>query len=276
MLKKWNKKKSLLFIGVLLLASVVSTALVIAVRGKKETEPVPPQFYFAKSEKVPSVTDVVGDRTFEAIPEEEEETSSGEALSVEKYRYFSSDTSDADVRSYMDYLMENKNFLDITEAEDESEADEKKGKTFRLTGPSEDEESYLEITITVENGSYTVSAVKEGKSWNSYIASLWEAEKNDRERVKQPEQGGTRQIAEEKVRSMSQKELKLPEPVSRYEFIAGPGLVYVDGKNFYRVSAYRKQENGTLTYECAYLMDYSSQNVCYKYNDVTEETEPLR
>lgn len=284
MFKNWNRKKTAaaVVIGLLFIAAGISAVLVVVSRRGRDSALLPPEFYFAKDEDIPSVTDVIGDREFENLSEKEalsgqaEPDSQRNGVSVEKYRYFSSGTSDTDVQKYMEYLTENKNFLNTTEPADSREEGGEKKEIYRLTGPSGDGECYLEITIEVEDGGYTVTAVKEGQAWNSYISQLWEEERKEQAQTEPVEQKSTRQKAEEKIGSMSREELKLPEPVDSYEFIAGPGLIYVDGKNFYRISAYRKKENGTLTYECAYLMDYTSGEICFKYNDVTEEKITLR
>ena len=120
-----------------------------------------------------------------------------------------------------------------------------------------------------------MTALKKGEAWNSYVTQLWDEEKK-RNRQKTPEEPkSTMQIAEEKVRSMSQEALKLQEPVDTYSFVCTPGLIKLEDKDFYRVSAYKKKENGTMIYECAYLVECASRKVSYKYNYVTEETELL-
>ena len=145
---------------------------------------------------------------------------------------------------------------------------------FRKLG-TEFSDAYLEIIIEAEDDSFTVTALKKGEAWNSYVTQLWDEEKK-KNRQKTPEEPkSTMQIAEEKVRSMSQEALKLQEPVDTYSFVCTPGLIKLEDKDFYRVSAYKKKENGTMIYECAYLVECASRKVSYKYNYVTEETELL-
>lgn len=200
----------------------------------------------------------------------------------EQYRYYPAEDAAADLQAYKEYLMQEKHFIEpaIEEEDDKGETKEEEKEEDSgelrciLAGPSSDENSYLEITLTAGQTACTVTAVKKGEAWNSYVARLYEEEKKKVQ--KQPEEPiSTRQIAEDTVRGMSQGQLALSEPVKNYEFITNPGLIMVEGTNYYRISAYKKQENGTLSYECAYLMDFDSGDVGYKYDDVTEALEPL-
>lgn len=287
-----RKKRIIIIAGILILAAAAAAAVsALAIkRGREEKAELPPESYFAKTEELPSVTDILGERNFEKLglgeaakvrkagAQEQEETetvpkeSAAEDL-MEKYRYYPVEDAKEEVHQYRDYLMSERNFLDVTGVDQEET--EKEGVSCRLAGPSREEGCYLEITIETEGSSYTVTAVKKKEPWNSYVSRLWEEEKTKKTAAETEEPKSSREIAEERVRSMTQAQLKLPEPVSSYEFIANPGLVNVDGKDYYQVGAYKKLENGTLTYECAYLMDYASGNVDYKYDDVTEKTEPL-
>lgn len=290
-----RKKRIIIITGILILVAVAAAAVsALAIkRGREEKAALPPESYFAKSEEIPSVTDILGERSFEklglgeaakvgkegASEQEETETvqedSAAEDELTEKYRYYPEEDAKEEARQYKDYLMNERNFLDVT-VEEQEETD-KEGISCRLAGPSREEGWYLEITIETEGSSYTITAVKKKEAWNSYVSRLWEEEKTKAtataEETQEPK--SSREIAEETVRSMTQTQLKLPDPVGSYEFISNPGLINVDGKEYYRVSAYKKLENGTLTYACAYLMDYASGNVDYKYDDVTEKTEPL-
>lgn len=267
--------------------------------------PSPPAYYFAKEDNISSLTEVVGERVFEEInpvddgdgestaaPEETTgqadtaapEETAGQADTAaldgeerEEYHYYPTEDAAADLQAYKDYLMQEKHFIEpAAEDEDMEDTTTEDPVEIRciLAGPSSDENSYLEITLAAGQTACTITAVKKDEAWDGYVARLYEEEKKKVQ--KQPEETiSTRQIAEDTVRGMSQGQLALPEPVKNYEFITNPGLIMVDGTNYYRVSAYKKQENGTLSYECAYLMDFASGDVSYKFDDVTEALEPL-
>lgn len=288
-----RKKRIIIIAGILILVAVAAAAVsaLVIKRGREEKAALPPESYFAKSEELPSVTDILGERSFEklglgeaakvgkegASEQEETETvqedSTAEDELTEKYRYYPEEDAKEEARQYRDYLMNERNFLDVTG--DAQEETEEEGAGCRLAGPSREDGWYLEITIETEGSSYTITAVKKKEAWNSYVSRLWEEEKTKETAEETQEPKSSREIAEETVRSMTQTQLKLPDPVGSYEFISNPGLINVDGKEYYRVSAYKKLENGTLTYACAYLMNYASGSVDYKYDDVTEKTEPL-
>ena len=310
MFKNVKKKTVVIMMAIILpvaAAALVCTFLVVK-KDEKEKPVLPPEYYFAKADELSSVTDIVGERSFEDLSPREEASGSTdgtgetqiqesseegnteaataeepgntdkEGLSVEKYRYIAGENTPTDVKEYIAYLTEKKNFIDLTQEEDEDEEEpeeEKKTYTYKLAGPSHDSDAYLEIIIEAEDDSFTVTALKKGEAWNSYVTQLWDEEKK-KNRQKTPEEPkSTMQIAEEKGRSMSQEALKLQEPVDTYSFVCTPGLIKLEDKDFYRVSAYKKKENGTMIYECAYLVECASRKVSYKYNYVTEETELL-
>ena len=180
------KKKTVIIMMVIILpvaaAALVCTLLVVK-KDEKEKPVLPPEYYFAKEDELSSVTDIVGERGFEDLsPRDEEsgsqdgteetevqesteegnaETTAAEAsvdadkegLSVEKYRYIAGENTPTDVKEYIAYLTEKKNFIDLTqeEGEDEEEPEEeKKTYTYKLAGPSHDSDAYLEITIEAE------------------------------------------------------------------------------------------------------------------------------
>ncbi len=312
---------------------------------------VPPDHYFARSEHISSVTDIVGERSLaqetsqpapsqeapqtleptlpngeaaaEGSPEKGDpekgdlgetvspegdsgESASGEAqesLTTETeaadaspetkvYRYRSSESARADVDSYIQYLKTEKHFIDVTDALAENEkkeggtpgsaasagassAEQGEQRIHRLAGASQDSDSYLSITITEEEDGYTVTTVKENQPWAAYFTQLWDSSLN-RAQLQNTEPQPTLATAEETVRKAGQELLKLPAPVSEYEFIAKRGLVRIDGNDYYCVSAYRSNDTETFDYECAYLLDASSGKIMYQYDEATGDARKLR
>lgn len=311
---KLSKKTFIIIVAaaVVLIATSVAAAFLGRSAARRDRTSEAPARYFAKSDDISSVTDILGERKFEEIGLEDKEPSAAEALEssraetaetseagaaqpsaggteesmtesapdaeegdVKSYIYFPESSVSEDVSEYLEYLKTEKKFLDISQGE-ESEEDSGEIKVYRLAGPAHDDKSHLEITIEAGADSYTITTVTSKEAWNSWVSQLWEDEKKkEKSNKKKDDTKSSMQLAQEAVGSMEENRLNLEETVNHYDFITGPGLIRVDGKNYYRVGAYKKQENGTITYECAYLVDYESGTVDFKYNDVTGETEPL-
>lgn len=226
----------------------------------------------------------------ESLPAETEAADASPETKV--YRYQSSESARADVDSYIQYLKTEKHFIDVTDAlaEDEkkeggtpgsaasagaSSAEQGERRIHRLAGASQDSDSYLSITITEEEDGYTVTTVKENQPWAAYFTQLWDSSLN-RAQLQNTEPQPTLATAEETVRKAGQELLKLPAPVSEYEFIAKRGLVRIDGNDYYCVSAYRSNDTETFDYECAYLLDASSGKIMYQYDEATGDARKLR
>lgn len=295
MLKKiGSKKKTVIIILAVAVALIIISIAALLGRSaaRRDRTPQPPARYFAKSEDLSSVTDIVGDRRFEAMMEEAaestEEASETAATenapaketeekgeNIERYAYFPTESVEEDVTAYMDYLKSEKTFLDVTEGEGEPE-EGAQTRIYRLSGPSQDEKCHLEITIEVGESSYTLTAVKVDEPWNSYVSGLWTDEKEKEANRKPEEAVSSMEMAQEAVKSLGEARLNLPKPIDQYDFRTGMGVVNVDGRDYYKVGTYERQENGTVTYECAYLVDFDSGTVAYKYNDATDEKEALK
>lgn len=219
----------------------------------------------------------------------------------EVYQYYpqEEDGIQKDIREYMEYLQSEKNFLDISDIMDADkemegvadllEEEDSQVQGYWLVGSGANPESYLILSIVQYPEYYQVRTKVGEKSFTQYVAGLWE----ERDQVQadtgllnagQPITGQrpavtspdvpTQQYLEEKIASMSQEELKLPEPTENYEFMVNNGAVYVEGTEYFRVTAYRPNEEGTLSYECTYLMDIDG-NLHYTYDEVTGEATPF-
>lgn len=295
---KLEKKTVIIILAVGIALMIISIAALLGrMAARRDRTPQPPARYFAKSENLSSVTEVVGDRRFETVTdgavENREETSAAEPAetsetgltesaaaeekgeNIERYAYFPTESVEEDVTAYMDYLKSEKTFLDVTEGEGDPE-EGAQTRIYRLSGPSEDEKCHLEITIEIADNSYTLTAAKVDEPWNSYVSGLWTEEKKKEANRKPEEAVSSMEMAQEAVKSLGEARLNLPKPIDQYDFRTGMGVVNVDGRDYYKVGTYERQENGTVTYECAYLVDYDSGAVAYKYNDATDEKEALK
>ncbi len=305
-----NKRVLVLMGAALLIVIMGSVQAIIMLTSQKKGEPeekaeAAPTHYFSKEEDISSVTEIVGERDFkklessEASPETEtkepidqkdipKESSAGPASRTSgpdaSYKYLHVEDTSADIKSYMDYLEDKKNFINITDNSEQSEsgqpsADETPktlSEFYQLAGPSKDSDSYLSITLESEADSYTVTTSKENQPWGTYFKDQWNQQKKiiaDFE--KQPKATNTIEQAEDAVRSLSQEKLGLAEASDSYEFIASPGISKIDGKNYYTVRTYKRQPDSTLIYIATYLFDYETSNVAFQYNEVTGKTTPL-
>ncbi len=215
----------------------------------------------------------------------------------EVYQYYPQEEGDVrkDIREYMEYLQSEKNFLDISDIMDSDkemegvadlvEEEDSQAQGFWLAGPAANAESYLILSIVQYPDFYQVRTKVGEKPWTQYVAGLWEERDQVQTDTVLPNPGQpqpavttpgvpTKQYLEEKIASMSQEELKLPEPTENYDFIVSEGVVYVEEEEYFRVTAYRPGEKGTLRYECTYLMDIDG-NLHYTYDEVTGEATPF-
>lgn len=310
-----NKKALVLLVAALMVVIVGAAAAIILLTLPKkvrteEKAAEAPAYYFSKEEGISSVTDVVGERSFEKVtvpkadqadnaeneePESEDsqggqtqaakesnaETTAGSNGQEETYKYLDVDDVSADLKSYRSYLEEEKNFIDVTgrkqTAESSAEESQKESTEFyQFAGPSKDSDSYLSITLEAETGSYTVTACKEKQSWSTYFKDIWNQQKKEIEDYeKVPKATNTIEKAEETVRAQGQEKLGLPEAADSYEFIAAPGISKIDGKDYYTVRTYKRQPDDTLNYVATYLFDYNTSNVAFQYNEATREITPL-
>lgn len=81
--------------------------------------------------------------------------------------------------------------------------------------------------------------------------------------------------AEETVRSADQELLDLQRPVADYKFISKRGLIRLDGNDYYCVSAYLPNVNGSFDYAGAYLLDSASGTITHHYDEATGEISAL-
>lgn len=294
-----SKKKILIPLSLAIICLVAGIAGGIFITLKKNAGPnTSPEYYFSKSEEVPSITGIVGERSIftsatetvrdavsfleaavnpKAEPTETAddpkaqplETSSEDSAIV--YNYVS-DTVKQDVDEYVAYLESEKNFIELTNLRKDEKAKDPSSNTRCLAGASQDKESFLSITITEDVDSYSISAVKENQPWDLFVAELW---KSSYHLLAAEDAVPTTVSAEEQVRSATQKELNLPYPPENYKFISKRGQIRVDGNDYYCVSAYLPNETGTFDYECAFLLDAASGAIEYQYDEATGKTIPL-
>ena len=303
-----NKRVLVLLAAALMIIIIGSAQAIILLTAKKkdvskEQVQKAPSFYFSKDEDISSVTEIVGEREFEKQPaseagqetetketgsqaQEAGESSAGSSPqtpgSEDRYKYLHVDDTSADLKSYMDYLEGEKNFINVTDRSQKpgqtttEEASKADTEIYQLAGPSKDSSSYLSITLESQAGSYTVTTAKENQPWNTYFKDQWNQQKKviaDFE--KQPKATNTIEQAEETVRSQGQEKLGLPDAAESYEYIAAPGISKIDGKNYYTVRAYKRHSDDTLIYVASYLFDYDTSSVAFQYDEVTEKATPL-
>lgn len=317
--KKSSKKLLLLIIAVvvIVIAGAAVGAFLFIGKGKgkeqeqKEETVKPPAYYFTKGDGITSVTELLGERKFELLLEDdtkdredgdtdtqeamqEEETQTAEEeqepVLLEVYQYYPETEAQSDVDAYVEYLTGEKNFIDITDVEigrapEEDLAEGEDGKEgpsqeeepilYVLAGPGAEEGNSLVLSITLYPDRYQIRTRTEEQSWTQYMAALWEERELQQQQQKpDDEQGVSRDYLDEKIAGMSSEELQLPEAMENYEFLSNPGVISVDGEEYARVTAYFKNEAGTLDYVCCYLLDAGGE-VRYKYNEVTGEKTPL-
>lgn len=302
-----NKRVLVLMGAALLIVIMGSVQAIIMLTSQKKGESeekaeVAPTYYFSKEEDISSVTEIVGARDFKKLEASEAssetetketvdqttESSSGTASRTSgleaSYKYLHVEDTSADIKSYMDYLEEKKNFINITDKSEQPESgqpsSEETPKTcsefYQLAGPSKDSASYLSITLESEADSYTVTTSKESQPWSTYFKDQWNQQKKiiaDFEKL--PKATNTIEQAEDAVRTLSQEKLGLAEASDSYEFIASPGISKIGGKNYYTVRTYKRQPDSTLIYIATYLFDYETSNVAFQYDEVTGKTTPL-
>lgn len=294
-----------LFLAIACLVTGIAGGIFISLK-RSTSQNLSPEHYFSKSEQVSSITDIVGERsTFTSVNEASPDNtavlessdengnadisnkaengtaaSSDEAEAAPKsqplekasesssiiYNY-SSNTVQQDVADYVAYLKSEKNFIEITNVR--KNAQDESSTTRYLAGASQDEDSYLSITISEGADSYSISAVKENQPWNSFLTELWNTSYHQ---FSAEETSPTIVSAEEHVRSASQQFLNLPHPTDAYRFISKRGLIRVNNNDYYCVSAYLPNEIGTFDYECAFLVDAASGAIKYQYDESTGET----
>ncbi len=228
-----------------------------------------------------------GEAEAEETGEKAEEAA--ELPGTEAYQYRGAEDVQADIDAYLTYLETEKGFVDVTsvmdareaqqtaaDAETETEEEEEGPIHYHLTGAGADPQTSLLLAVVQYEDFYQIIACASAQPWSQYVASLWE------EREVQAEQKGsvqkddamTRLSLEEKLTSMTKEQLGLEEATENYEFISGMGTIFVEGSEYFHATAYRHNDVGTLDYVGTYLID-ADGNVCYKYNEVTGETEPI-
>ncbi len=155
-----SRKKFLIPLILAIIFLAVGAAGGIYINSRR-TNNAPPDHYFARSEQISSMTDIVGERSLaEAVPEPvpseaetvpaasdaavSESAASESAASLEGeeygtqaeaassgadspeakvYRYYSSENARQDVDSYIEYLKTEKHFIDVTDAQKEDAED---------------------------------------------------------------------------------------------------------------------------------------------------------
>lgn len=281
-----TKKKIIipLFLAIACLITGITGGIFISLK-RNAYQNISPEHYFSKSEQVSSITGIVGERSIftsvnetspdnttaadssdkaaEALEEQPLEKPSESSSIVYNY---SSDTVQQDVEDYVTYLKSEKDFIEITGAH--TDAGDEPSTTRYLAGASQDEDSYLSLTIKESTDSYSISAVKEAQPWTSFLTELWNT---SYQQTAPAETSPTIVSAEEQVRSASQQFLKLPNPTDSYRFISKRGLIRLNSSDYYCVSAYLPNEIGTFDYECAFLVDSASGAVKYQYDESTGE-----
>ena len=287
-------KKLLVLLAALLMLVIIGAAIAIFLltlgkRGKEsvaEEAPKAPTYYFSEDEEISSITEIVGERDFKAqAPKKDEaasESTEDEAESEKEiYQYLHASDPVGDIEAYQSYLEGEKNFLDITdksrmEEAQSPEASEEEPNIYELAGPSKDANYYLSITLETSADGYKVTTCKEDQPWNTYLKTLWNEQKQKIEDIqKKPKASTTIEQAEDAVRAQSQEKLGLPEPVDSYEYIATPGIVRIDGTNYYAVRTYKQLEDRTLIYIGTFLFNCDTNDVSYQYDEITGQTTPL-
>lgn len=122
---KLEKKTVIIILAVGIALMIISIAALLGrMAARRDRTPQPPARYFAKSENLSSVTEVVGDRRFETVTdgavENREETSAAEPAetsetgltesaaaeekgeNIERYAYFPTESVEEDVTAYID------------------------------------------------------------------------------------------------------------------------------------------------------------------------------
>ena len=304
-----NKRVLVLLAAAVIIMIIGSAQALIVLAVKKKDVPVEkvqqaPSYYFSKDEEISSVTEIVGERSFEKHPvsEDGQETKPSEthdktqnnkessadaptqtdSRQEERYKYFPAEDISADLKKYRDYLEGEKHFIDVTDKSQQTgqnsteETSETGSEIYRLAGPSKDSSSYLSIILESETDSYTVTACKENQPWNTYYKNQWNQQKKIiAEFEKQPKAATTIEQAVETVRAQGQEKLGLPETADSYEYIASPGISKIEGKNYYAVRTYKRQSDNTLIYVASYLFDYETGSVAFQYDEATGKTAPL-
>ena len=295
-----KKKRSLILLVTTLILVILGSALtifILTLKKKdmaKEQPPKAPDYYFSKNENISSFTAIVGDRHYAQVTsnapadesnEDADKDSTGtspQPKSDIKYQYEVKKDSD-DIERYKKYLQEEKNFIDVTDLSEtigtlkESDGDEKEDEdmVYQLAGPCKDSSSYLSILLKTHNNRLTVETSKENEPYNTYLKDQWAKQIQVVNELKSTSKAtNSIEQAENSVRSLGDK-LGLPEKPDSYEYIASPGVSYIDGRNYYTVRTYKRQPDDTLAYIATYLCDYSTNSVSFQYNEFTGTTTPL-
>lgn len=294
-----NKRALILLVAALIIVILgsVQTIFILTLKKKdtaKEQPPKAPDYYFSKEDDISSFTTIVGDRHYAQVTSEPPESENNEGTdkgstdtsaqpnSDIRYQYEIKKDSD-DLERYKKYLEDEKNFIDVTVLSDSTkpskESDEKedgeKEKVYQLAGPCKDSSSYLSIFLKTHNNRLTVETSKENQPYNTYLKDQWAKQIQVVSDLKSTSKAtNSIEQAENSVRSLGEK-LGLPEKPDSYEYIASPGISYIDGKNYYTVRTYKRQPDDTLAYIATYLCDYSTNSVSFQYNEFTGKTTPL-
>lgn len=292
-----NKRALLLLVAALILVIIGSALTIFLLTMKKkdttkEQPPKSPDYYFSKEDDISSFTTIVGDRHYSQITETPESQESNENTDQDSadtsaqpksdisYRYEIKKDSD-DLERYKKYLEDDKNFIDVTDLSEsteppkESNEKEEDLKIYHLAGPCKDSSSYLSILLKARNNSLTVETSRGNQPYNTYLKDQWTKQIQVVNDLKSTSKAtNTIEQAENSVRSLGDK-LGLPEKTDSYEYIASPGISYIDGKNYYTVRTYKRQPDDTLAYIATYLCDYSTKNVSLQYDEITGKTTPL-
>ncbi|WP_164473113.1 hypothetical protein [Clostridium sp. E02] len=284
-----NKKALILLVAVLIIVILGSalTIFILTLKKKdttKEQPPKAPDYYFSKDEDISSFTTIVGNRHYAQVTsdslasEHNEEIEKGST----KYQYEIKKDSD-DLERYKKYLEDEKNFIDVTglsestkpSKESDDDEKEKEEMVYQLAGPCKDSSSYLSILLKTHNNRLTVETSEENQPYNMYLKDQWAKQIQVVSDLKSTSKAtNSIEQAENSVRSLGEK-LGLPEKPDSYEYIAAPGISYIDGKNYYTVRTYKRQPDDTLAYIATYLCDYSTNSVSLQYNEFTGKTTPL-
>ncbi len=280
-----KKSKLFLILAITIILTAGTTSLLLPRFLNQKAESLPPKepaCYLDKEENLKSVTQIVGERSCileQVYREGTGSVSSNDAASLTEpspaddsmqmvYRYYPSPDTDMqdDISKYMDYLVSEKQFLDITSVSSAVpdavpvEANDGSVSVYRLAGPSVDSSSCLAVTIRKFSDSYTVLPQKLEEPWNTYVSKIWA----DGQKETQKSQHSTLDAAERSVASASSGTLGLTGDRKQYTFIADRGITLYGNQEYYQVNAYRQNQNGTLDYVCTYLLDPYTDQIAYR------------
>lgn len=273
--QKSKKKLIILLILIALILIAAGTAVFFLLIKQKDTLP---NYYFSQKEGIPSITNLVGERSLTEIAKAKE----GDAVT---YTYTGvSETSQSDIDEYVTFLTNEKGFEDIELPKDESEEetqsensaesadddaankkeDAKKEKEpseeeedaskddthFELGADSAAEDTLLVITIEREKDSYKIITHSEKGSLQEALKKVEEKQAEIEEKKKKEEEKNVfkRSDAVSILESCTAEELGIPAAPSEYTLIPSNGIETMeDGSIYFQIYVYEQRE-GTANY----------------------------